>query len=162
MDRDFVTRLFAGSLDQATKMVEPIACEDCARLAGAKHPAWLLGHLVVGADFASSMCGLPMEHEAMHPLFAPGTIPEADRGKYPKKAELLELLTKAHARASAAFEKIPDDALAQEFPVEEYRSFFPRVGDGVVYLLAHHEPYHLGQLQQWALATGHAPKQTSE
>ena len=34
----------------------------------------------------------------------------------------------------------------------EWRAYFPTIADAVVYLLVHHEPYHLGQLQQWKLA----------
>ncbi len=157
MDRDFVTRLFAMSLDQTKTLGEPIACEDCARMAGGKNPAWLLGHLITGADFASQLCGSPRGDGAMDERFTPGSTPESDRSMYPPKAELIKDLIDAHAHASQAFQSVSDDVLNQPFPMEDSRSFFPRVGDGVVYLLAHHEPYHNGQLQQWALATGHAP-----
>ncbi len=157
MNSDFVTRLFAASLEEALKRSEPIACEDCAEISGGKHPAWHLGHLVVGADFAAGFCGGQRQHEKLDALFAPGTEPEANRGKYPSKAELISLLVAEHARVTDLFTQLDADALELPLPMEEYRSFFPRVGDAVVYLLAYHEPYHNGQLQQWCLATGRTP-----
>lgn len=157
MDRDFVTRLYAQSLEQTRKLVEPVACEDCARLSGGKHPAWILGHHIAGAEFASQLCGRPRTDGPLDERFRPGSTPQDDRARYPTKAELLEELSLAHAHAAEAFLSVSDEALAQPFPMEDSRSFFPRVGDGVVYLLAHHEPYHLGQLQQWVRAMGHAP-----
>ena len=157
MDRDFVTRLFAQSLEQTQKLVEPIACEDCASIKGGKHPAWIFGHHIVGADFASQLCGAPRGDGSMDERYVPGSTPLADRSAYPTKSELLAELSEAHAHATEAFKNVSDDVLAQPFPMEDYRSFFPRVGDGVVYLLAHHEPYHLGQLQQWAMSMGLKP-----
>ena len=157
MKRDHVTRLFAQSLDQTRKLIAPVECAQCATLSGGKHPAWILGHLAVGADFASQLCASPRTDQPADERFIPGSTPRGERGAYPTKDELLDWLDAAHAHAERAFLGVSDEALEAPLPMEDYRSFFPRVGDMAVYLLAHHEPYHLGQLQQWALATGHEP-----
>lgn len=157
MNREFLIRLFDQSLEQARTLVEPVACADCATLSGGKHPAWLLGHLAVGADFASQLCSRPRTDEPMDERFTPGSIPQAGRDAYPSKAELLAWLGAAHAHARQAFLEAPDEVFEAPFPIEEYRAYFPKVGDGVAYLLANHEPYHNGQLQQWTLAMGHDP-----
>ncbi|MFI4896789.1 MAG: DinB family protein [Phycisphaerales bacterium JB059] len=156
MQRAYVTRLFDQSLEQTRTLVQPVACADCATLSGGKHPAWILGHLAVGADFASQLCARPRTDGPMDERFTPGSTPRAERNAYPTKAELLDWLASAHAHARQAFLDASDETLEALFPMEEYRSFFPKVGDGVTYLLAHHEPYHNGQLQQWTLAMGHA------
>src|SRR5262249_9370889 len=67
-------------------------------LPGVNHPAWILGHLAVTADFAAGLLGadktLPQE---WGPLFVPGSKPSAIRGSYPSKDKLLAALEQRFA-----------------------------------------------------------------
>lgn len=149
--RDYVIGLYNASLDETRKLAGDIPASSFRSVVGGKNPAWLVGHLAIGSDFICSLCGAGSGLDAWGPLFAPGTNPDSNTA-YPGKDELLGALEERHASALRALSDTSDAALAREFPIAEYRSFFPTVGSGVTYLLAAHEPYHNGQLQQWKLS----------
>lgn len=150
--RDTILRLYAASHEQARSLASDITEDDFRRIVNGKSPAWLIGHLAIAGDFAASLCNAEARLGDWSPLFAPDTQPAADNPAYPDKAALLGALSERHAAASDAFRSVSDEHLASELPMPEWRAYFPTIADAVVYLLAHHEPYHLGQLQQWKRA----------
>lgn len=152
--RHNLIRIFDLSLADTAKLCESIPAESFATIANGKNPAWIVGHHAVAADMACELCAGTATLKDWNPLFAPGTHPNPDLGATPSKSELLDALAERHAAAIAAFKAVSDDQLASQFPIPEYRDFFPTVGDAVIYLLAAHEGYHNGQLQQWKLASG--------
>ena len=87
----------------------------------------------------------------------PGSECVSDRSIYAKKDELLSVLDRVHTDLASAFESVSDDVLASPFPVEEWRDFFPTLADAAVYVMTHHEGYHLGQITQWRRAAGLCP-----
>lgn len=152
--RDNLIRIFDLSLADTTKLCENIPADAFTTIANGKNPAWIVGHHAVAADMACELCGGAARLGNWNPLFAPGSQPNADAAIHPTKAELLDALAERHATTVTAFKAASDTHLAAEFPIPEYREFFPTIGDGVIYLMAAHEGYHNGQLQQWKLASG--------
>lgn len=151
--RESLIHLYNASLTEAHKLADDVPASDFAMVAGGKNAAWLLGHLCISADFLCTMCGGEGTLDAWGPLFMPGTEPVADAGRYPGKDELLAALDERHAAGVKALRAVGDDFLNSEFPTPDFRDFWPRVWDGVACMTAAHEPYHLGQLQQWKRAT---------
>ena len=154
-----ILKIYADNLATAHRLVDDLADERlCDRPHdGSKHPAWILSHLALASGMNADILagnpdglgGVPPEWAA---VCAPGTDPQGDRGLYPSKVDMLAHLTRTHELSIDRFETATDDDLAAEFPIEAYRSFFPTVGDGVIYLMTHHEGWHLGQLAEWRAA----------
>jgi hypothetical protein len=127
-------------------------------LPGVNHPAWILGHLAVTADFAAGLLGADkVLAQEWGPLFGPGSKPSAIRGTYPSKDELLGALERrfAVAREKAAV------ATAEQLSKPSYnartRDLLPTLQDGVTFLLTGHLGGHLGQLSSWRRMIGMPP-----
>lgn len=158
--KDHVLKAFSHTMQDAEKLVADVACDACADTAHniEKHPAWVLAHLTVGAQYVSVILGKrDKPDEALAKAAAPGTPVSANRADYPTKDELLAGFKAAHAEASEAFAAASDEHLASELPMPEYREFWPTIADAMFYMMVRHEPFHLGQLTQWRKATGRAP-----
>lgn len=154
--RDWLIGCYAHSLENAKQLTGDIECADCAHIEGgvSKHPAWVLGHLTVGGDMLVGLAGGERRHADWDPLYMPGAEPSADRSMYPKKDELLGALAERHAALTEVIRSMDDAEMNAAFPIEEYRSFWPTMRDAAGYMMACHEPYHLGQLTQWRKACG--------
>lgn len=152
-----VLALFAASLKDVEDAVKTLPDERMAEqpYGVRNHPAWTVGHLVVSADYIARLLGeATADVPAGYPvLFRPGTTPMADRSAYPSRDELLSRLRAVHAAADAAV-RHSYVARAGDPPPEELRGFAPTVGRIVTFLLAAHEPYHVGQLMVWRKAAG--------
>ncbi|MHB8902596.1 MAG: DinB family protein [Thermoguttaceae bacterium] len=122
------------------------------------HPAWTVGHLCVGAQFANSLLGqetvLP---EGWTRLFARGSKPVADRSVYPDKARLLAEFERCHKEVSRTVATIDEAKLAQETPNPDFRQVAPTLSDVVVFVLVNHTATHLGQIAMWRRAKGLDP-----
>jgi len=162
--RPHVLSTYAESLGVARSLVHDVPCARFAELPhpGAKHPGWVLGHLCVASGLAAAtlgddpsemqtLCGVP---PLMAGGTAPGTEPLPERAAYATKESLLAELDRVHALTVERFDAASDERLAAEFPVAEYRDFWPTVGAAAFYLMARHEQYHLGQLSMWRRAAG--------
>ncbi len=163
--KDYLLNTYAMTHGLARNLVADVPCERFAEVpyAGAKHPAWVLGHLTIAGAMGVAYLkdptnptppieGVPQE---WMPLFM--GPPEPNRAVYPTKDELLAAFDQAHAGFSAAVQQAPEAAFGMEFPNEQYRAFFPTLGAAGFYLMAHHEGYHLGQLSQWRRAANLEP-----
>ena len=115
---------------------------------GANHGLWQLAHL---ARFEGMLAKLLSPD---HPFALPAVFAEVggkntagvdDPEKFPTKAEVLDVLDKAHAAQLAGLPKLSDDDLAQPAP-EQFRSFAPRLGD-LIAMGPMHAMLHLGQIQ---------------
>ena len=117
------------------------------------HPAWQLGHIAVGVDYAASLLGdAPRCTAEWQGLFGMGSQPVADGSKYPAKAELIAVLESATAAVESRLPTADPGLLASPFPNEKFRAFWPTLADGVVFLVTTHYAYHLGQLSGWRRA----------
>lgn len=153
--RDNILRLYAASLEETRKLCEDIPAAQFNRIVNGKSPAWLVGHLAIGSDFVADLGAAQGRLNDWTPLFAPGSQPTETPNTYPSKDALLAALAERHAVAATIFREAADAHLHSELPIPEYRSFFPTIADAIVYLMASHEYYHNGQLQQWKLAARH-------
>jgi hypothetical protein len=156
-----ILNLYAETLATAEKLVGDIPDDRFVELPheGSKNPAWILGHLCVasgmGADIlAGNPGGLAGVPDTWAAACMPDTAPQGERGLYGSKDELLDHLRRLHGLLAERFTAASAEDLAAVFPIEEYREFFPTNGDAVVYLMAFHEGWHLGQLSEWRRAAG--------
>lgn len=156
--------LFAHTMSEAEKLVADIPEDRFAELPypNAKHPAWVLTHLSVGAGMLigclsgdpKDLGGVPASWPELCP--AGGSV-SGDRSQFPSKDQLLTTLRMTHDKLTGMVEAMTDEQLAEEFIVPEWREFFPTNAVATAYMLAHHEGYHLGQLSQWRMAAGFGP-----
>jgi hypothetical protein len=158
-----ILNLYAMTLGSAEKLMAEVPCERCAELpyADAKHPGWVLSHLALGSGMmVGFLRGENGSYGSVPAAWAEVGMPGApilgERGKYATKDELLGAMRSVHEELAALFTEATDEQLARAFPIEEYREFFPTMLDASVYLMAHHEGYHLGQMSQWRRAAGFA------
>lgn len=157
LNLDLILNIFSNTLQQVSAAVADIPdarlVEQPAGLVN--HPAWTLSHLNTAAGFIIQLLGgtdsIPTPDEVK--AFGPGSTPAADRALYRSKSDLLAQLSQRHALAEAIVRERHADAFPRETP-PQLRNFAPTIGRIVVYLLATHESYHLGQLQQWRRAAG--------
>ena len=122
---------------------------------GMNHPAWIIGHLAIGADFISSLLGHGMAtgDEEMA-AFGPGSTPSASRADYPSKSELLDLLCRMIDRGIPMAEAATPQQLSQPNETPFFPETFPTVGDLLTHLMTTHAALHLGQLSAWRRAMG--------
>jgi hypothetical protein len=154
--------LFEGYEGMLRGMVDPLPDERLAEQPHGvvNHPAWTVGHLAVGIDMVLELLGEPAAcPDGWADAHAPGTVPTGDRSAFASKSVLLDAYTDAHRRLSGAMRRADPSALGAQMPVEAYRSFFPTVGHAAMYMLASHEPAHMGQLAVWRRAAGLMPSE---
>lgn len=128
---------------------------------GVNPPAWLLGHLALGTDYALKMMDQPMRlPNEWHEQFGPGSKPEALGDKTPKQEELLIALKDGHAAVAAALPEVAAERLAEPNPLTDLPFLvetLPTVGDLLAHLLTTHEAAHLGHLSNWRRQMGRPP-----
>lgn len=150
-------RLYADQYGYARELVADVPDEEFAEepVPGLNHPAWILGHLTVTADFGLGLLGQkPVAPEGWGPTFAPGSVPDPNRGNYPTKAELLNAYEAGHAALAAAAAQLDDARAATPNPIASLKARFPTLGDLLAHLLTTHEATHLGQLSAWRRTMG--------
>jgi hypothetical protein len=150
-------KLFAFHHESAHLLTDPLPADRFAEqpAAGVNHPAWIVGHLAIAADFGLKFCGARTVCPAgWSGLFAPGTTPKADPGLYPPKAELLAVYDLAHDRLTAAVPHADPAALTGPQPLAFLRPHIATVGDLLSHILSTHEAFHLGQLSTWRRVLG--------
>ncbi len=122
------------------------------------HPAWIVGHLAVTMEFASTLVGASYKSpEGWGELFGMGSTLLDDTSKYPDLSVLIAELDKGIAAVGPTLESISAEALAAEMPDEGFRKMMPTVGDGLTFLINGHITMHTGQLSTWRRANGMPP-----
>lgn len=163
--RDHVLNTYAMTLNTARALVDDVPCERFAELPfdSAKHPGWVLGHLAIAGAMGAAHIREPEnpspEFKGVPSAWMASCMgaPTTDRAAFGTKDELLAALDAAHADFAGRYSAASDDVLNSQFPNPDYRSFFPTIGSGMFYLMAHHEGYHLGQLSMWRRGAGFGP-----
>lgn len=121
------------------------------------HPAWILGHYAIGADFVAQLLGQPLLTDSdWMAKFGPGSTPTTDRTAYPSKQILLGMARRTHARAIELMSSATDDQLAAPNTTPFFPDVFPTTGDLLTHLLTTHGAMHLGQLSAWRRCVGKA------
>jgi len=122
---------------------------------GMNHPAWVLGHYALGADFVAQLLGQPLlTDDDWMAMFGPGSTPTTDRTVYPSKDALLDTARKTHARAIELMTHATPEQLAAPNATPFFPEVFPTTGDLLTHLLTTHGALHLGQLSAWRRSVG--------
>jgi hypothetical protein len=125
---------------------------------GVNHPAWILGHLALTADFAAGMLGADKVFPAQWgPLFRPGSKPEGTRSSYPSKAELLTALEQGFERLRQKAAAATPEQLSQPTTNPRIKDALPTAKEFAAFLLTGHMGGHLGQLSSWRRMIGMPP-----
>ncbi len=145
-------KLFAFHREFAHLLADPVPAERWAEqpAAGVNHPAWIIGHLAVAADFGLRFCDAPTVCPAeWGALFAPGTVPQPDLGLYPAKDALLAAYDRAHVELTAVAPHADPVKMAGPQPLDFLRPHITTIGDLLGHILSSHEAFHLGQFSTW-------------
>lgn len=156
MKQDLI-KIYAMTHANAHKLVADVPCERFAEMPyeQAKHPGWVLGHLCAAGYFASQFLGADAgEPGSWLTNCPPGQPVKPDRSLYEPKATLLASFDKIHETVHAAMLGASDELLASPLPEPSMRAYFPTVSFAMMYMLGHHEGFHLGQLSQWRVLAG--------
>ncbi|MDX2147894.1 MAG: DinB family protein [Planctomycetota bacterium] len=151
-----VLGVYADTLKHIREFMESIPDERMAEQPGGviNHPAWTLGHLHSASGLLLTLLdAAPPAPAEESRKFGPGSKPVADRSAYASKESLLASLMERHVQVEAAVRANHRSHFPKP-PPEFLRAFAPTVGRISIYLLAAHEPYHLGQLMPWKRAAG--------
>lgn len=119
------------------------------------HPAWTLRHLASSSNFLATTLGLESTTPAEWDARADG-VPSGNASDFPSKDELLAALKAQHERVAEAVSNAAPELFAKDSD-EQMRSYFPKVGDLVDYMLTAHEGTHIGQISAWRRAMGLKP-----
>ncbi len=122
------------------------------------HPAWSIGHLAFSGHQLCEMIGIASSlPEGWDATFKAGTPPDPDSTANPAKDELMAVHRRFHERIGEAVPTIDQATLDQPHPNESVRTYFPTVGDMLVFMMTGHEMDHLGQIAAWRRAMGLKP-----
>lgn len=152
-----LNRFALGYLEQL------VADIDDAQLAGQhfsgqNHPAWVLGHLAVVADYGLSLVGQPARNpKAWRVLFGPGSKPVADRSQYPAKGELVTAVAAGYQSLAEQASAADRAALAVPHTFPPLLAALPTRADMIAHLLTTHFALHLSQISQWRRQAGKDP-----
>ena len=119
------------------------------------HPAWTLRHLASSSNFLATTLGLESTTPAEWDARSDG-VPSGNASDFPSKDELLAALKAQHERVAEAVSNAAPELFAKDSD-EQMRSYFPKVGDLVDYMLTAHEGTHIGQISAWRRAMGLKP-----
>ena len=160
---DATLRSYAWNLLYAEALVADLSEEEWTSAGGAgleNHPAWIIGHLVSGADMLAASLGLERElSPEWRELFdrrGPGDprLPHDAAGDYPSREELLAELRRQHDRVTTAWRDAAREGRL-DAPLEwRFGKDLPTVGDMAVFMAVTHEVMHLGQIACWRRARG--------
>ena len=154
---DAILELSGANAGLFQKMLADVAPADMCRQPNGilNHAAWQIGHVTFVRSAMMQLLGAPGEVPAdWAGLFAPGTTPSADAGKYPSKEELLAAFGRAQRRVIDVVKGTTADVLERPTPIEGIRGMFPTVGRLVAGMLTTHDGMHLGQLSVWRRVQG--------
>ena len=150
-------RARAHTLALAADLSDQMMCRQ--HRPGERHPAWLLGHLVLADVYLLHLLGvepLPEDFPALLSAHGPRSTPTADLDAYSSRSALVTRLEQTGIRRTLAIgamsaadlgAAMPDPFLAKSQPTLEHHV------QGLVF----HEGYHAGQLSSWRRSHGLPP-----
>jgi len=125
---------------------------------GERHPAWLLGHLLLADTYLLSMLAVPAVADDFPSLlqrYGPKSTPGL-HAPYDPKDHLIERLRRTNALRLARIQEMAEADLAAPLPDGFLAQAQPTIGHHL-YTLVFHEGYHGGQLSSWRQAHGFPP-----
>jgi hypothetical protein len=157
---DTVTHVNAFLINYCRMLVAEVPDERMAEqpVAGANHPAWVLGHLAWAADGTLEKLGGKRALPATWPaLFGSGSKPSATRSLYPSKDELLRTLEQSYQNLRQQAGAASPQQLSQPTTSPRAKEALPTFKEFLGFLLTGHVGIHLGQLSSWRRAIGMPP-----
>ena len=154
--------LFVWALQRARQqtltLVEDLSEEQmCLQSApGENHPAWILGHLLLGDIYLLSLLRIQDLSEDFSELLSkhgPGTAPLPTVGHYHSKQTLVSRLADTGSIRLDAIRQMEPEEFAQPTPDEILARAQPTIGHHLQ-ALVFHEGHHGGQLSAWRKAQG--------
>lgn len=119
--------------------------------AGEKHPAWILGHLLLGDIYLLSMLEVRALSEDFADLlekYGPASKPHAAAGFYHSKDRLVERLERTGTLRTETVRAMNGEQLSRPTPDEMLAQAQPTILHHL-FALAIHEAHHGGQLSAW-------------
>lgn len=154
---EYLLFTYEFNLRNASHVVDGLTPEQCVAQPGVllNHPAWSIGHLALTSDVVM----LEMGEDQVFPgewmeRFFPGAPISGNVEDYPPMSELMDQLTKQHARVSARLSEITAEELSAPPKMDLVRRRFSRVAEFVTYAMTGHEGFHLGQISCTRRALG--------
>lgn len=123
------------------------------------HPAWILGHLLLGDVYLLSLLGaqsLSEDFSDLLGLYGPGTKPMPLIERYDSKVSLVERLEHTGSLRLGAVRQMKIEEFAKPTPDELLAQAQPTIGHHLQALIFH-EGHHGGQLSSWRRAQNLAP-----
>ncbi|MEZ5344292.1 MAG: DinB family protein [Pyrinomonadaceae bacterium] len=124
---------------------------------GENHPAWILGHLLLGDTYLLSMLNvreLTADFSSLLKKYGPDSKPVSNPENYDSRQFLIEELTKTGVHKIESIREMdtldqptPDETLAKTQPTIEHH----------LQMLVFHEGHHCGQLSSWRKGQGLSP-----
>lgn len=155
-----MSKLLIWALENARKqtlsLVEDLRAEQmCLQTSASEnHPAWILGHLLLGDTYLLSMLQsseLSADFVDLLSKYGPASKPNPTIENYDSKDFLVERLTETGALRTGALQKIKN--FDQPTPDETLVRTQPTVGHHLQ-ILVFHEGHHCGQIAAWRKAQG--------
>jgi len=149
----------AGARDHTLTLVADVPDENMRwqSTPGERHPAWLLGHLLLSDTYLLSlltMRTLGDDFRALLRKYGPKAPP--GQQEYDSKAELVQRLTETNSVRVAKVRGMTEKDLHRPMPDALLAPVQPTIGHHL-HTLVFHEGYHAGQLSAWRKARGLAP-----
>jgi len=126
---------------------------------GERHPAWLLGHLLLADTYLLSLLTvqpLAGEFQLLLERYGPGSRPDG-QALYDSKQELVDRLGGTNALRVARVQVMTGRDLVHPLADEVLARAQPTIGHHLQSLVFH-EGYHAGQLSSWRKAHGFPPR----
>lgn len=146
---------------QTLSLVEDLREEQMCfqSIAAENHPAWILGHLLLGDIYLLSLLEAQNLSEDFSDLlhkYGPGTTPTSSFGNYDSKFALVGRLTETGAQRLNAVQQMSSEAFARPTPDKILARAQPTLGHHL-HALVFHEGHHSGQLASWRKRQGLSP-----
>lgn len=128
----------------------------CQSRPGENHPAWILGHLLLGDAYLLFLLGvqeLPTDFAELLVKYGPGTPSLPAPEHYSDKATLVERLSRTNTLRLEAIRLMKAEDFARPVPDEVLAQAQPTIGHHLL-ALVFHEGQHGGQLAAWRKAQG--------
>ena len=126
---------------------------------GERHPAWLLGHLILADVYLLHLLGvepLPGDFPALLQAHGPKSTPITDPAAYSCREALVVRLEQTGLRRTSAIDSMPVGGLSAAMPDTFLARSQPTLEHHIQGLIFH-EGYHAGQLSSWRRAHGLSP-----
>jgi uncharacterized damage-inducible protein DinB len=148
--------------EQTLNLVEDLREEQMRvqSAAGENHPAWILGHILLGDVYLLSLLKVREfsadDFDDLLKKYFPAPKPVSSAEFYDSKQILVERLQQTNALRLEAIRRMTREDLAQATPDATLARAQPTV-EHHLFALAAHEAHHGGQLAAWRKAQGLKP-----